>query len=294
MIGTKKLKRKYDYDDKTDLDIKTSINKIGEIINLSQELNTYLWDDLNHGAKLDDLMPLYNIISQLSVQSGCEIDAAKREIPFDNYAEMVNIKERYIRHDEKGRMILPYFFTFSHKLKGYYDGVKKNYKHHDTAMDYLEEVIDEYRIHGEKCKNLKFKDLINYPDYSSKKVQYRKIQSFIDIVRRAKKEFMQIATNNGLDRWGKWYLYIKIINELTEEINILSLNEDTLYWFLKDIENDDFSDIRNILLLFLFNAGDKSLYNIIRSSKEHLDTIKECPEGDILIFGRKYGKNKEN
>ena len=53
--------------EKADLDIKTSVNKIGEIINLSQELNSILWDRLHNGASIESVMSLYCDIAQLDV-----------------------------------------------------------------------------------------------------------------------------------------------------------------------------------------------------------------------------------
>lgn len=57
----------------TDLDIKTSENMIGEIINLSQELNSLLWDKLNSGATFDEVAEIYYDTSMLDVMSGIEI-----------------------------------------------------------------------------------------------------------------------------------------------------------------------------------------------------------------------------
>ena len=42
-VEAKKTKRYYTNQDKSDLDIKTSVNKIGEIVNLSQYLNSVMW-----------------------------------------------------------------------------------------------------------------------------------------------------------------------------------------------------------------------------------------------------------
>lgn len=290
MVDARKTKRTYCSEEQNDLDIKTSINKIGEIINLSQELNTYIWDSLNNGNTLEDIMPLYYKVCQLNVMSNIEIDKAKREFVIDNYQEMIDIKNECLMHDEKGRMILPYFFTFSHKLKGYYDGVKKNYKHHDTAMDYLEEVIDETRITGKRTKNIKFTDILSYPEYSFKKVQYKKLQEMIDIIKKTNSEIIKIVSNDNLDKNSKRYLYLRIIYDQILKMNEIKLNEDTLFWFLKNVENEDFSYVKVLLLIFLFNYADKSLYNLIKSSKTHLDRIESDKNGEIDILGKKYRK----
>lgn len=290
-VEARKTKRAYCSSDQSDLDIKTSINKIGEIINLSQELNTYIWDTLNHGGELKDVMPLYYKVCQLNIMSNIEIDKAKKEFMIDNYKEMMAIKEQNLMHDEQGRMILPYFFSFSHKLKGYFDGEKKNYKHHDTAMDYLEEVLDEHRFLAKRQKTLKFADMLYYEDYSSSKVQYRKLQEMIDLIKKTQNEMIQFESNSHIDIWHKRFLYYALVKSSVEKMNELKLNEDTLFWFLKNVENEDFSSIKTILLLFLFNSADSALYNLIKKSKHHLPTISEDFDGKVVIFGKKYAKN---
>ena len=59
LVESKKTKRSYTSAQQTDLDIKTSENMIGEIINLSQELNSLLWDKLNSGATFDEVAEIY-------------------------------------------------------------------------------------------------------------------------------------------------------------------------------------------------------------------------------------------
>ena len=73
LVESTKVKRKYTSEQQADLDIKTSVNKIGEIINLSQELNSLLWDRINKGEDVEDVMELYCDISQLDVMSNLEI-----------------------------------------------------------------------------------------------------------------------------------------------------------------------------------------------------------------------------
>ena len=52
MTSSVKTVRRYTNDDKADLDVTTSVNKIGEIINLSQQLNSLMWDKLSRGASV--------------------------------------------------------------------------------------------------------------------------------------------------------------------------------------------------------------------------------------------------
>lgn len=74
MVESTKSKRYYTPAQQADLDIKTSVNKIGEIVNLSQELQTLMWHRLNNGATFEDVKELYYDACQLNVMSGIEID----------------------------------------------------------------------------------------------------------------------------------------------------------------------------------------------------------------------------
>lgn len=87
--------RHYTKAEQADLDIKTSVNKIGEIVNLSQELNTKLWDELNGGKTYEEVEELYCDIAKLDVLSGIEIDKAKREFAVDSVAEIKALKRKY-------------------------------------------------------------------------------------------------------------------------------------------------------------------------------------------------------
>lgn len=77
LVESVKTKRYYTNAQKADLDIKTSVNKIGDIINKSQELQSYMWDQINSGldCKSEEVKRLYADICQLSVMSNVEIDS---------------------------------------------------------------------------------------------------------------------------------------------------------------------------------------------------------------------------
>lgn len=74
LTSSTKIARYYTQDDKADLDVKTSVNKIGEIINLSQQLNSLMWERLNKGKTLESCRELYLDICKLAVLSNVEIE----------------------------------------------------------------------------------------------------------------------------------------------------------------------------------------------------------------------------
>lgn len=155
-VSARKVKRYYTPEQQADLDIKTSVNKIGEIINLSQELNSLLWDRMYHGETYDDIKELYYDICQLDVMSGIEIDKAKKEFDVNNVKELDKLRQKYapilehIEKDEEGRDVkkkkVPHFFSHISKQKGFYNPEKKYYCKYHTTMDYLQTIVNGFRI----------------------------------------------------------------------------------------------------------------------------------------------------
>jgi len=90
-----KTDRKYTSTDKAKLDTKISVNLIGQIVNMSQILNSILWDKINKGS-IEDIEELYADIAQLDVMSGIEIDSAKKEFLISNSRELTKISKRWI------------------------------------------------------------------------------------------------------------------------------------------------------------------------------------------------------
>ena len=73
-VSAQKVKRYYTPEQQADLDIKTSVNLIGAVINLSQELNSLFWDRLYNGSTYEQEKDLYYDICQLNALSNLEIN----------------------------------------------------------------------------------------------------------------------------------------------------------------------------------------------------------------------------
>lgn len=73
MTTATKIKRKYTNLDKADLDIKTSVNNIGRIVNLSQYLGSLMWDRINHGSTVEEQKEIFIDACKLAVLSNVEI-----------------------------------------------------------------------------------------------------------------------------------------------------------------------------------------------------------------------------
>lgn len=280
--------RRYTNREKADLDIKTSVNKIGEIINLSQELNSILWDRINKGASVDDVMELYCDISQLDVMSNLEIDSAKRENPANNTRELQLLKKKYDVRDKKNRHVRPLFFKYIDGYKGYRDDyhvyveqddefqklfktdkykdaqtIKKesanniviergrmSYLKHETSMDYLQKCINRFYVPRDKEANHGLSYML--VPISATKGEYQKDveQQIVEIAREAKKEINSIWESTNPNKKTKRELAYEVQVKCSAALQEIQINEKTMRRLLGKLE-DEYSDVTRFLFFSL-------------------------------------------
>lgn len=288
LVESAKRKRKYTNREKADLDIKTSVNKIGEIINLSQELNSILWDSINKGASIEDVMELYCDISQLDVMSNLEIDSAKRENPANNTRELQLLKKKYDVRDKKNRHIRPLFFKYIDGYKGYRDDyhvyveqddefqklfktdkykdaqtIKKesanniviergrmSYQKHETSMDYLQKCINRFYVPRDKEANHGLSYML--VPISVTKGEYQKDieQQIVEIAREAKKEINSIWERTSIDKRIKRELAYNVQKKCSAVLQEIPVNEKTMRRLLGKLE-EEYSDVARFLFFSL-------------------------------------------
>lgn len=291
-VHAKKTKRKYNASELADLDIKTSENKIGEIINLSQELNTKMWEALNSGQSFEDVELLYYDICKLDVMSNIEIDKAKKEFEVDTVAELKKIKEEYQERDEDGRLIKPNFFGVIARAKNYYDPQKKNYKRHNTTMDYLQQVILSNAVRTRvQEKTAGFSDILDKTGYNSSFVKRDQIRRVIDNVRETKLKMNGIWTNAEMDPTvDRHALSMDARQKCIDYVSSIKMSHSTMYWLVKMIEAKENKDISRMLFYVLFSTPHESFFELILASKRPIETLVEDESGDIYIYGIRFKK----
>ena len=106
------------------------------------------WHAVNTGASFDEMEDLYNDICILDVMSGLEIDSAKKEQPVNNVVELKLLRKKYETQltTADNKKVLPNFFSHISRRKGYYDPKKKAYNKHKTSMDYLQTIVNGFRV----------------------------------------------------------------------------------------------------------------------------------------------------
>lgn len=284
-VSANKIKRYYTPDEQADLDIKTSVNKIGEIINLSQELNSLLWDKMYHGSTYDDIKELYYDICQLDVMSGIEIDAAKKEFDINNSKELDKMRRKYKEElsAEYNKKKMPHFFAHISRQKGYYNPKKKNYCKYNTSMDYLQTVINGFRTkHPYKKDYLPFISILDSSLFRENNVNQNQINKIYSLIKKYMSERKSVfaSETDSEDKHSRVeMLYLNLISDINRE----KIGFSTLFRLLSSLENKENSKIKNILLQVLYLCGNETFNNAIIKSANEIEQLEEGGD-DIKIF----------
>lgn len=265
-VSAQKTKRYYTAEDKSDLDIKTSVNKIGEIVNLSQMLNSIMWDNVNRKiAKSNKIsseevirenLSLYNDICILAVMSGIEIDRAKKEFEVSAVKEIDRLKKKYLRYQiertlvagsneivEIKRIIKPLFFKMITLNNGYTLNPLHIYQQFETPMDYLQEAVGKFNFRKNKDKDeiIPFLSIVeNNGLLKPSRFHYEKKDKIISCIIKLKKEMNALYVGYFEKPKDEREKIKKTVMEKKQEcvdcINDVTLTPITMYLLLKEID----------------------------------------------------------
>lgn len=293
-VTAKKVKRYYTPEEQADLDIKTSVNKIGEIINLSQELNSLLWDKMYHGTEYEDIKELYYDICQLDIMSGIEIDKAKKEFDINNAKELDKMREKYKEElsDEYNKKKMPHFFAHISRQKGYYNPQKKNYCKYNTSMDYLQTIVNGFKIKNPYKKDwLPFVSILDNELFRTNRVNQKQINKIYSILKKYISDRKNIF-GSEIEKDDKFekskLLYENLIADIDSEV----IGFSTLYRLLSSLEDKENCQIKNTLLQLLYLCGNENFIKAIINSSTKIEQLYEGGN-DIKLFNINYGITKK-
>lgn len=300
MVSADKANRYYTADQKADLDIKTSINKIGEIINFSQILNSIFWDKLAHGIKFDELKEIYNDICQLDIMSNLEIDKAKKIFTTDNERELNLLKSKYkiVEVDDDGneyyaKDIRPNFFLHLDKTKGYFVPGRREYKKHKTTMDYLQKSVNSFRVKriDKKKDYINFSDILCKDLYNYDSVNFEQSKKILQIIEDRRNTIQGIwSSNSDIDYKTRHLLVEDAAERANEAIRKLKINYSTAYSLLKLIDSDEYRYKRTSIFFTLFGSGNKIFYDVLKDSKDNIEYLYRNTEGTVNLYGFLFQK----
>lgn len=298
MTSSSKIARYYTQDDKADLDVKTSVNKIGEIINLSQQLNSLMWDKISKGASVESCMELYCDICKLAVLSNVEIDSAKREFVINSSTE-INLLKRKYKISEDDKTIKPQFFKMITTENGFELSDNVKYRYFNTSMDYLQKIISRFNFReGRECKRsiIPFMSIVKEPtsNYIRQGYYYKQRDRIINVIRAAKEEkqklFIGYDAMSQSEKENVWRYAGEIKQDCIEEVEKLSSCPATMYLVLKELDSPECRDVAKFVFEVLFGRPDEAFFTMILDSKENVYTLQEADDGELEFYGFHFSK----
>ena len=162
-------------------------------------------------------------------------------------------------------------------MKGYYDSEKKNYRFHDTSMDYLQHCLNGNRNPNYKSETIPFSDLLK-PNESRQSVWYPQVNRILGLVRNMRDQVKAVwnSTDDGLDNEMKAIMTAEIKDECQQYIKAIHLNPNTAYRLLLAIEDPANKDIpccsqsRMIILSVCLKNGENRCKGSFKRTPEPL------------------------
>ena len=280
------------------IDTTIATNNVGKIVNLSQLLNSHLWNKYNK-SKRYDFSELYEKIAILSVLSGAEIDSSKRTFPFDTTTEY----KRIVRYAKKENLYndKPMFFanisnSRGRKLK--IGEIKKllddNHKF-KTTMDYLWSVTSSMKIMGEveRMETITLSSLIcrDFKTAGISKTVYDQIDGAIASLKETRDIIKQnnIARKNN-DNYDLAILdFRKDIDECYQNIKTAINKVDKVKLLVKKLQEEKNPNSLLYILLYIISIHsgsdiDYSLRDLFGENLEPIPTLKKVGYGEQFEY----------
>lgn len=265
-----------------ELDHDTSENIIGEIVNLSQKLNSIIWNEIHHGAPVGKILEIYNDVCKLAVLSGLEIDKAKRS--YDN----VNVGKELSALRKKYNRPAPMFF------KEIDERDKENeYEFYDTAMDYIYQAVKKFYFQKGKKKRVNYTPIswtIIDKTASDNATDYRHRDKIIETCDECKAKISRLYMELRIaDEQEKELVYDKIAEAKDERDRLVSkwlTNENVLILVLRHYEKNSPSDWR----IYAPIVNTPQFKNFSRCTALPIGCVAEKEDGDFVVYGKKFAR----
>ena len=267
-----------------ELDYNTSENKIGEIVNLSQKLNSVLWDKLSRGYDYESIQGIYEDVCKLAVLSGIEIDKAKRAY------DKVNVSKEISKITKKHSVIAPEFFR---EIDFDYGVKERQYAFYNAPMEYVYRSVKDIDYRKGKEKEIEYRaisDMLKEPTPKSTSTVYEHRDKIVSISKEYKEKLDFLYSElRRADDDEKDYLYAKIKqtkDERNEKVKELLSEEYVLYLILKEYEKEA-SENWHLYAPLLESELFKSM---LEQSKVKMQKIVEKDDGEYDLYGLKFAK----
>ena len=267
-----------------ELDHDTSENKIGEIVNLSQKLNSIIWNEIHHGAPIEKILDSYNDVCKLAVLSGLEIDKAKRA--YDN----VNVGKELSALRKKYNCPAPIFFKEIDEK-----GKDNEYELYDTAMDYIYQAVRKFNFLKGKRKRINYMPIswvVGENTTSDNATDYRHRDKIIEICEEYRKRIDRLYMElRVVDDQEKEVLYERIEEEKDERDRQVSkwlTSKNVLIFVVRHYEKNRPSDWR----IYAPIVNSNRFKDFMLKGGSPIGFVEENKNGNITVYGKKFARKR--
>lgn len=276
-----------------DLDRKIAENRIGEIVNLSQFLNSLYWDQIASGVPHEECKDLYADICKLAVLSGIEIDKAKRSSKVDTGTVLSVLQKRKNDFKKKHGDCLPTFYTFITA-----DSAKKSNCTLKAPMSFIYDEVEADRKRAPKvAKNVPLSNLVALQNDSKTDSDYRRKKAIRDAADNTQRTMSDCNIKmRGKGRSEKLHqreVMDAAFEKAKKTVANNLANDTVLSMILEELDHSD--DTKNsisshyalLFALLIFEKNHRFLDHVIQNAKPQYDLIYTPNEQnpDVRIFG---------
>ena len=249
-------------------------NLIGEIVNLSQFLNSLYWNELCYGRSMDEVKWIYLDACKLAVLSGMEIDKAKRMYAVDAGKVLRVLKKPRDAYKKHNGGKLPEFFRFitEGEAPETDESVTLN-----TPMSFLYDIVEGYKSRVKKTKNVLLTDLFELDASDSGANDTHKKQNIIKIVSEAEKDIRVLTLKAQRADDGDREIFMEKAQEIFERsLSAVSknvVNDHVLCLLLKELDKKKDSKVsrfRHLLFACLVYEDGKRLLSKVKGARDYI------------------------
>ena len=280
------------------LDLAIAENKIGDIVNLSQFLNSLLWHKVNDGASINDIMPIYLDICILAVLSGMEIDKAKRMYTVKTSTVLQRLEKRKQEFKKANGGKLPNFYYF---ITGQEEKIEKN----NTAtlncpMSIIYDFVTKYEPYRLPKRKVKLSDLFVLDESDGDSNDYHRKKNIIATVQKAEDDIrhLRIKESKSPDD-AKAILRAEMQAILDECLKVVARNvsnDHVLGLLLRELDSGEKNDVSKIksfiFACLLFEKNGRLLSKVKTPEGYHYTELKFATDENIErdeVFENIYG-----
>lgn len=253
------------------LDTRNSSNMIGIIVNLSQYLNSLMWDAYRNNLPYKEI---YKDACTLAIMSCIAIDMAKRIFPVNLTKECNRLRNKY--NIKKERPLSFKVFTNCY-----------TYQYKNCPCDNLQLIVDKEvrKIRSKRTVPITISELFKTENINLYNVSSN-VNTIIEDVERMRNKIAAIWSDNIMDNKEK-YIQASIVKEIyIEKINKYNITTDEIKYLISLIDNKQIKHIRQLLTI-LYKSNTNKFNSIFKETTNKRELVEDN-KGNITIYNKKY------